>query len=164
MKFAATAFLSSSLAAGSGSIAVSPEGRFVDEQFLQGFKGLRSSESIGYTSTLAELDQLVEECSTGNWDGYGARPVSRDSSKATARFLNMLPLGTPRPSVGADPDGEITLEWHAAPRRTLSVSIASDGMLHYAALLGAAVRYGSEPFLGGIPFPILDLIRQIGCA
>jgi hypothetical protein len=46
----------------------------------------------------------------------------------------------------------------------LSVSVSPDGELHYAALLGLSKAYGTEPFFGEAPRPILDLIFRVGSA
>ena len=93
----------------------------------------------------SELDAIYEECHIADWDGYGALPVLPETYVQTRIFLESLEWGTPPASIGAEPDGYVTLEWHHSRRRTLSVSIDPDGNLHYAALIGQKRRYGSEP-------------------
>ncbi len=83
-----------------------------------------------------ELFQTFQKCREPNWDGYGAQPVSDWTYHLAYEFLKALPLGTPAPSAGAEPDGHVTFEWHRSPQRTLSVSISPHGELHFAALLG----------------------------
>lgn len=112
----------------------------------------------------SELCRLAEECSKANWDGFGADPVRHDTYLYAYRLLENLPLGIKAPTVGADPDGELTLEWHFAPRRTLSVSVSEDGLLHYAALIGPNKTYGTEAFLGELPQIIATLIQRIQLA
>ncbi len=68
------------------------------------------------------------------------------------QFLAGLPLSTPVPSIGAEPDG---------PERTLSVSIGRDGDLHYAALLGAERICETETFRARMPQVLRDLIARI---
>ena len=70
-------------------------------------------------------------------------------------------MGTAIPSIGAEPDGQITMDWGRSKRRRLSVSVSADGDLHYAALLGPGKTCGTEPFFGEIPGTILNLIRQV---
>lgn len=109
----------------------------------------RFQESITFgqagNGVFSELETICEECRDANWDGYGALPVLPETYVQTRRFLESLELGTPPASIGAEPDGHVTLEWHHSRRRTLSVSIDPDGNLHYAALIGQKKRYGSEP-------------------
>jgi len=112
-------------------------------------------------AVLGELNGLVSECGLPNWDGHGARPVLAKTIRQAQRFVEALPPGTRAPSVGAEPDGHVTLEWHRSARQTLSVSISPDGELHYAALLGASKTYGTEAFFGDVPECILVLISRV---
>ena len=135
--------------------------RFVAEQTELGRRHLRSSYSVGLGEAFNELCEVAEDSACPNWDGYGAEPVSNDVYGFAYRFLEALPLGTPAPSVGAEPDGQLTLEWYKAPRRTLSVSVSGEGDLHYAALIGLSKAYGTEPFLGDVPSTITALIKRL---
>ena len=94
-----------------------------------------------------ELLKTFEECREPNWDGYGAQSVREETYDLAHQFLAALPLSTLLPSIGAEPDGQITVEWYRSPQRTLSVSISPDEELHYAALLGtgANLRDGNVP-------------------
>ena len=66
------------------------------------------------------------------------------------------------PTVGAESDGDITLEWYSSPEKVISVSISPDGDLNYASLLGTSSRRnGAEPFLGEVPSDLLNLIRRV---
>jgi hypothetical protein len=108
-----------------------------------------------------ELLKTFEECREPNWDVYGAQPVSAETYDLAYEFLAALPPGTPAPSLGAEPDGHITAEWHRSPQRTMSVSISPDGELHYAALLGAERICGTETFRAKMPRVLSDLIARI---
>jgi hypothetical protein len=107
-----------------------------------------------------ELLKTFEECRQPNWDGYGAQSVREETYHLAHRFLTALPLSIPVPSIGAEPDGHITVEWYRSAQRTLSVSISPNGELHYAALLGSAKTCGTEPFVGDVPKVISDLIDR----
>ena len=108
-----------------------------------------------------ELLKTFEECSEPNWDGYRAEAVRKETYHLAHQFLAALPLGAPAPSTGAEPDGHLTFEWYGSPQRTLSVSVSPDGDLHYAALVGSAKAWGTEPFFGEIPKVIDTLIRRL---
>ena len=111
-----------------------------------------------------ELSQVFDACGDSNWDGYGAQAVREETYHLAHQVLAALPLSTPLPSIGAEPDGHITVEWYRSPQRTLSVSISSDGELHFAALLGSAKTYGTEPFTGAMPKIVADLIHRVTAA
>ena len=102
---------------------------------------------------------VAESAARAGWDGSDASPVEQDTFRVAYQFLESLPIGTPAPTVGIEPDGHLTFEWYRAPRRTLSVSVSPEGDLHYSALLGPSNRaFGTEAFLGEVPKPIVDLI------
>ena len=136
---------------------------FVAAQAEEGRRRLRDSYAFGMAAkgVFDELFQTFEECREPNWDGYGAQPVNEETYQLAYEFLEALPLGTPAPSMGAEPDGHITLEWYYSTRRTLSVSVSPEAELHYAALLGNSKAYGTEPFFGDAPKAIIDLIHRI---
>ena len=137
--------------------------QYIGKQLREGWRRLRASNSLGagIGAAVEELHDVAEECRSGNWDGYGAAPVSWGTLEQASRFLDAFPLSTPAPSVGAEPDGHVTFEWYHSPRRTLSVSVSPEGELHYAALLGLRKVFGSEPFFGEVPQSILDLICRV---
>lgn len=122
----------------------------------------KSSYGGTHTLQLEDLANVWEECRVPDWDGHNALPVTQEALRNTYTFLEALPFNFPKPTVGAEPDGDITLEWYNSRHRTLSLSISPDDELHYAALLGASSTSGTEPFFGEIPDSILDLIRKVG--
>lgn len=139
--------------------------KYVDFQASQGRKRLQESSAFGMESTLREeLASVWEECREPNWDGYDALAVTQDVLRNTYVFLESMPLGFPRPSIGAEPDGDLTLEWHRSARRTLSVSVNAFGELQYSALFGPSRVYGTEAFFGDVPDTILNLIRRVYAA
>lgn len=119
---------------------------------------------FGTSKTFEELRLAYEEFKIANWDGYGAFPVSNETYLLAELFLKALPLGTKNPSIGAEPDGHLTMEWYQSPRRTLSLSVSPEGMLYYAALFGNSRAYGSEPFVGKVPENIMALIKRVPSA
>jgi len=136
---------------------------FIAEQIQKGRSHLQSSHSLGLgaKSVFEDLIKVAEECRSANWDGYGAVSITNETFWQAYHFLSALPFGFPTPSVGAEPDGHLTFEWHRSSRRTLSISISPEGELHYAALLGSSKAYGTEPFSGTVPKIILDLIHRV---
>lgn len=90
----------------------------------------------------------------------------RDSSAYghAQRFIRALPLDTPDPTIDAEPDGDVSIDWHGSPPRTLSVSVNPEGMLHYAAFFGVDDKsHGTIRFCDGDPVPqeIVDLIARV---
>ena len=141
---------------------VSEPARYVQETTLRGRRRLHESNTLGIGNGVREeLAAVWEECREPNWDGFQALPVSQDTLRNTYEFLEAMPVAFPAPSIGAEPDGSLTMEWHRSARRTLSVSVSPDGYLHFAALFGPNRVYGTEAFFGEIPETILNLIRRV---
>lgn len=143
---------------------VSPTDYYVQQQIDEGRRQLGKCYTLGLegSGVLGELFDVATQCQESNWDGYGAEPVSRVTVDVAYRFLAALPLGTPPLSVGAEPDGHITLEWYRSPHCTLSISLSPDCELHYAALLpNSGKAYGMEYFFDGVPNRILALIEAV---
>lgn len=129
----------------------------------ESYEFLQKSNVLGLKAkgTFQQLDEIVTECSSEGWDGEKARPISEEVWRWAIKFLESLPLGIEAPEIGAEPDGDITLEWYRSRRWILSVSVSTNGKLHYAALFGAREQYGSEPFFGEAPKIIIDLIYHV---
>ena len=127
-------------------------------------RGREYLERAAAFSKQAAYDELAEvwnECRIANWDGENALPITQDALRNAYEVIESLPLGMPLPSVGVEPDGHVTLEWYRYPRWTLSVSVSPEGVLHYAALFGAANHRGSEEFTGDLSPTLKSLIRRV---
>jgi len=136
---------------------------FIASQAKKAKQALCETYTFGrpFYEALKELVSIQEQCNVRGWDGYDAEPVRNTILWSAYRFLEALPPGFPAPSVAAEPDGDITLEWYKSPRRTISISVSPDDNLHYSALLGPNKHYGAEVFFGEVPASILDLIRRV---
>lgn len=143
------------------TLGFSREAALVAEATRKEYRHLQSSNAIGVEPVREELGTVWEECRHPDWDGQGAVPVSQDSLRNTYLVLESLPIGFPLPSIGAEPDGQFTLEWHRSPAQTLSVSVGPDGLLHYAALVGPNRRFGTEVFYGELPSLIRQFIHEV---
>ena len=108
-----------------------------------------------------ELAEVSNDCKSPNWDVHGSEAVKPETIRHARRFIEALPHGYWLPSVGAEPDGHVTLEWYRATNWLLSVSVTPGGMLYWAALLGSEDPRGSCQFDGEVPDTILYWIRRV---
>jgi len=148
---------------GAPTHGASETAQYVTYEAEEGRRCLQKSYAFGMAGkgVLSELLQTAKECRESNWDGYGAEPVSDVTYQFAQQFLNALPLGISAPTIGAEPDGHLTVEWYRSPQRTLSVSVSPEGDFHYAALIGSAKAFGTEAFFGEAPKAIVDLIHRV---
>jgi hypothetical protein len=116
---------------------------------------------LGHQEAFDELAEVWAECQKPGWDGYDAMAVEQETLCGAYSLIDSLPLGFPRPSISAEPDGHLTLEWRKSPSRILSVSIDPDGFLHYAGLFGPSRRFGKIVFFSTAPTELLQLVRDL---
>jgi len=140
--------------------------RSISERIIYAANGYRRAlrnTHLGHEECFNELAEVYEECRHADWDGHGAHPVDQSTLAATYQLIESLRPGFPRPSIGADPDGQMTLEWRSSPRRILSVSIDSaEGFLHYAGIFGPDRRRGKLAYFGGeVPPALVQLVLDL---
>jgi hypothetical protein len=128
----------------------------IREHLLSSFVMRRPAEWV-----LNELDEVLLEASIEGWDGYGARPLDPASYGFARRFLNALPANTPLPEVGADSDGEVSLDWIFGERRALTVSIGPTGRCTFAWMLGQSTNRGTDWIDDEIPAQIIFALGQL---
>ena len=121
------------------------------------------SLSSGREAVLEDMNAFAQTCAASDWDGYGANPISARTLWYAQKLVKALPTGVSMPTVGAEPDGDLTLEWYHNPNWVLSVSVSPEGTLNYAASLGPDndSPHGSVPFLGQVPDEILRIIERV---
>jgi len=120
-----------------------------------------------YAVRLSRQEALDAVCEA--WQGTAEDRKSADDETAISkevrdtaiRFVEALPLAFPQPSVSAEPDGHINLEWYRNPRRVISVSVAPSDRLHWAALIGSESPRGSARFIDRVPESILRYIARV---
>ncbi len=159
LEFALSSFVVGGITTqGSGDTA-----QYVSRKVAEERRKLRGTRSLGLDGLdiIADLYRIRDEARLPDWDGYGALPVTIEALGNAQRFLEALPLGTPAPFIGAEPDGHLSLEWYRSPHHTLSISVSPEGDLYYAALLGTSRTHGSEAFFGAVPKCIIDLIHRV---
>jgi len=111
--------------------------------------------------TLEALNDLVQECSSENWDGYGAKALDLITYIHAQEVLQALPTTLPPPDVAVEPDGEISFEWYVGPRRAFSVSVGRENELTYAGMFGRSKTHGTEYFTDELPSTIMENLDRL---
>lgn len=138
----------------------SPESKRIENRLREAVMHYRSRAER--ERAFSELARAMETGREANWDRYGAVPANPRVAQLGCRFLNALPSTSPTPSVGVDPDGEISFHWAVSRERQLTVSLSPDGLLSYAGSFGSvSTAHGTEDFDDTVPQTILEAIRRV---
>lgn len=136
----------------SASIGLSPPAR----------SAATNAASSVQSKAFPDLGRIARDCAYADWDGYRAEPISQSTCNRAGVFLALLPTWMIAPDIVPESDGDIAVEWYAAPERTFSISIGAIGPLHYAGLLGHEEEvHGVVPFTDNIPETLLRHISEI---
>lgn len=112
-------------------------------------------------SALSDLSHVWQQCREVNWDGEGADAIEQETYQTACHLLESLPGGYPAPTIAAEADGQISLEWYRQPRQLVTVSISRDKTLYWAALVGSEDPRGSCQFAGEFPGTLLYWIERV---
>lgn len=96
-------------------------------------------------------------------DGVGANLVEDETYQTAYCLIEALPDGFPSPTITAEPDGHLSLEWYRHPRKILTVSVTPEGTLYWAALVGSEDPRGSCQFSDEFPQVLLYWIGRVCC-
>ena len=107
-----------------------------------------------------ELVDIRQECSTADWDGYGAKPVDEASIQCVLRLLNILPLGISYPELAPEPTGDLTMVWRKKGYH-LIVGIDATGQIAWGGTSPKGHVYGDATFDEEIPEVLIDLLYAI---
>ena len=105
------------------------------------------------------LAVLPEQYATVNWNGYGEKPLNRNSHRHAKAFAENLPKAFRNADVGIDADGEVTFEWYRAKDNQCSLTFAESGNVY------CIVRKDGDKLSATIASKsvgkILDLISEV---
>lgn len=109
-----------------------------------------------------ELESIYSECSEPNWDGYGARAISRETIEIAEEFIeSFMFLDLPTPDIIPEPSGDIGFEWMKPAKHSLILSIDRRGEITYVGFFGANRAKGVERFTEGVPDVVIQLIKRL---
>lgn len=94
--------------------------------------------------TIDELfEELILDTAEEDWDGYGSKPINRDAVENAKGVLLALPKDIPIPSLSADTDGEVCIDWMTSSRaRIVSASVNAQGEIAWAAMCNEEKDHG----------------------
>lgn len=108
-----------------------------------------------------KLVGLWKTCSEANWDGYGARPLSRAALAEAILMLDLIPPMVMAPAIEVEPDGSVGFEWIAASGDRFAISCSGTRRVAYSGVFTDATgQRGTEILLEGLPAALLSFLRD----
>ncbi len=111
------------------------------------------------------LLDIYKECSSVDWDGYGACAVTEDAFEEAQRIIDALafsiPLSIPAPEIVAEPTGDIGFEWYRGNGQVFVMSVSGKQRITYAGLFAGNKVHGSERFSGILPSTIIQNLMRL---
>ncbi len=149
-----------------GTSAAGPAGQAVQTALHEYQRGTKARASNWSQSVESEVAEIVADCSTENWDGYGALAVKPAALEWVLRLADalfaLLPAGIPSPDVVPEVDGDVSLSWTRDRQSGLSISINDRGEMSFAGILRKGVeRHGIEAFDGVDRSVLQEIARYI---
>ncbi len=109
-----------------------------------------------------DLEEIYDECSIENWDGYGARAITQETYFEASKLLELIPTSYPMPDICPEPNGGIGLEWYKERGYSLIVSVSGRNIIIYAGLFGENNEaHGTEHFTNSMPQVILNFLKRL---
>jgi len=126
----------------------------------------RNWQSYTMGLRLADLiDNLIEvykECSEENWDGYGAKPITRKVYHEALHLIALLPPSLPLPNIVPEPDGSIGFEWYKEKRNIFVISIGGNNIINFAGLFGDVNKiHGTEFYADSLPQIVNESLQRL---
>jgi len=161
--FLQNVFFGSALCCSLNDTSVSVEARRVADLGGAIYSDFERSEILfgARNQAISDLCNLLEEAGKANWDGYGAKAITRDTAAMVLAFINSLPHGYPLPEFAAEPDGSISLDWIRDAHHMFSMSVGVNNRFSCAWIAGSDKGHCVARFDGQhIPTIILLGIQQ----
>ena len=138
------------------------------DKFISGLGDIDRSKldlagTVDWTKyALESLNEVYEECSEANWDGYDATPISLEAYFEASKLLRIIPASFPMPEILPEPSGEIGLEWYKERDFSFVISVGGKNIITYVGRFGKNNEiYGTEYFKDSVSKIILDGLRRL---
>jgi len=135
--------------------SLSAKANRIDDQHISVTFGLR------YTEMIEALITIFKDCSSPDWDCYGALPVTYEAIIEAAKIINLLPYTLPVPDIYAEPTGDICFEWNSKNGYLCVICVSGKHKIGYAGIFGESKTYGLEYFEQSMPSGIVNNIRRV---
>ena len=140
------------------SPAVSEEVRKLLRQTDQHFE---QTASASKDELYQSINEIRSECLAANWNGEGAKAVSKDAVEEALLFARGLASFLPIPHVAPTATGAIAFEWRGRGRRALIATVAGRREIDFAISIDRSLRLnGSFAFADSVPPQVEEWLNE----
>jgi hypothetical protein len=108
------------------------------------------------------LWEIYKECTSGNWDGYNAKPITLEAWLEAFSLIPLLPISLPLPEVIPEPTGEVVFEWYRDKHHVFVISVGGTNIIAYTGLFGKTSKTrGTEYYSDSLPSIIIANIQRL---
>jgi hypothetical protein len=144
-------------------VGIGPESDTVGRMFVKIDHDNMTITLRSRVELLSKLNEIYENYSKPDWDGYGASPITDSVYFEGEKLIRALPIDPvfPMPEIIAEPTGEIAFEWYKEKRQVLILSISGKNEIVYSGLFGVNKSHGTEYFADSLPLTIMNLLGRL---
>ncbi len=122
----------------------------------------RNSQSSAFRiKLLEELYAIAQDCGSDGWDGYNALAVDFQTFACAVEFIREMPNISSLPELSADPDGDVSFDWHFGNAGIASIAVDGNHWLHYAVTIGPRRFAGRLPKSERFPSQVQEILGAI---
>lgn len=140
------------------SPGVSDESQQIAKYINKIFNDELKTMSLGWRNSLIQdLEEIQDECSEKNWDGYQADPISPLTIAAGKEFLRLLPDHIAKPEIVPETEGEIGFLWKKGREITFLLSVNSK-TIFFVEKVGSYKSHGEMKLQSSLPDKIKETL------
>lgn len=96
---------------------------------------------------LKELEEIYNQCSENNWDGYNAIKISKRDFDIVKNIIFNWNENLTLPNLGCTPQGDFTFEWYKDINNfisiTIYINIKEEIIFYYAGYINGSLIHGN---------------------
>ena len=140
-----------------------PDSKTVETIFME-IERENTTQTFGTRRELFNnLNEILDEYSKPDWDGYGADPISEAAFLEARKVISALPVNPmlPVPEIIAEPSGSIAFEWYKGRRQAFIMSVSGKNEIVYSGLFGLNKVHGVEYFSDSVPSVVISALKRL---
>jgi hypothetical protein len=132
------------------------------------FSKKQATETLTYNPSektfIKDLEEIKNDYSCEDWDGYGAKPICKNSISYAEQFVALRPPYIDFPELTPHPNGLLGMQW-LYDKNHLIISIDEHKMVYYALIANDSGKHRGRVYIdfksGELPRSIIMLFKLL---